>query len=104
MVRRGKGVVVKITFETLTSTYVILDLETHHYYRYHGQDYRKLEFGLSDYVTYNKLPGVPYVVAVKNYYLEVQNIPREQTKTEDSELNIQDDNVNTEEDDQRDIP
>lgn len=97
MVKRGSGVVVKIVFENLTSTYVILDLDTRQYYRYYGQDYRKLEFRLSDYVTFNKLPGIPYVVQVKNYTLKVEDNSNNLSKNENFDLNTNE-TVNVEND------
>jgi hypothetical protein len=87
MFKIGSGYVVRITFEKLTSTYVIYEPETGKHYRYHGRDYNVLEFKLSEYVTFRKLNGVEHVVGVEKYDLKAQDIPTTNSENEISDIN-----------------
>lgn len=91
MFKLGSGYVVRITFENLTSTYVIYEPETGKHYRYHGQDCNVLEFRLSEYVTFRKLNGVEHVVAVEKYDLKPQDIPPPIPEKEVCDINTDED-------------
>lgn len=90
MFELGSGYIVKAVFENLTATYLIFDNENRSFYRYHGQDYRRLEFINGDHVTFRKLKGVEYVVGVKKTVLKSENIPSEPAEIQDSEINTND--------------